>query len=97
MTESLREHLWRSWWHAKVEIIPDWMPKFPRPETKPSTVVRYGESYLRHSKGPRQGFSWDIYPDNMHSEELAIIAVASAPTPSLRNLIAVTEREQHGK
>jgi len=87
--ETMRKHMWCSWWHARVEIIPDWMPNFPRDNTKPKLVVRYGESYLRHSAGPKQGFFWDIYPDALHSEELAIIAVSECPTPSLRNLMLV--------
>ncbi len=94
MTESIREHMWCSWWHAKVEIIPDWMPNFPRPDTKPKLVVRYGDSYLRYSAGPQQGFFWDIYPDDMFSEELAIIAVSDAPAPSLRNLMKMEGYQQ---
>lgn len=92
MPESIQKYMWNSWWQARVEIIPDWMPNFPGPDTKPKLVVRYGESYLRYSAGPKQGFFWDIYPDAMHSEELAIIAVSGAPTPSLRNLMLMEGR-----
>ena len=88
MSKSIQKHMWNSWWHAKVEIFTDWMPPHPRPTTKPKlVVVRYGESYLRHSAGHRQGFFWDVGPDDMQSESLAIIAVANAPTPSLKNLM----------
>ncbi len=37
--------------------------------------------YLRYSKGPQQGFMWDIYGDNMLNNELALIALSQAPIP----------------
>lgn len=48
--------------------------------------VRYNDGteyppFLRYSCGPKQGFFWDIYGDDMHSVELAIIALSNAPYP----------------
>jgi hypothetical protein len=73
-------------WHEKCEIIPDYMPKYPREASRPSVQVRYndGSEYppmLRYSGGPKQGFFWDIYGDDMQTIELALIALSEAPTP----------------
>lgn len=76
-------------WKGQCEIIPDYMPPLPNKDTRPKLVVRirydgYGEehySYLRYSCGPRQGFFWDIYGDDLMSVELAILALHQAPTP----------------
>jgi hypothetical protein len=73
-------------WHEKCEIIADYMPKFPREDTRPTVQVRYndGTEYppmLRYSRGPKQGFFWDIYGEDMQTVELAIIALSKAPTP----------------
>ena len=42
-------------WHTQCEIIPDYMPPFPREDTRPSVVVRHNNgteypAYLRYSK-----------------------------------------------
>jgi len=73
-------------WHEKCEIILDYMPKYPREETRPTVQIRYndGSEYppmLRYSRGPKQGFFWDMYGEDMQSVELAILALAQAPTP----------------
>lgn len=68
-------------WHARCEIIPGYMPPYPKPSTKPTVVVRCGGSFLRYSRGPAQGFFWDCYGENMQSIELAIIALSRAPYP----------------
>lgn len=70
-------------WHEECEIITDYMPPFPGPETRPKCVVRYAPlgAFLRYSHGPRQGFFWDMYGDDMQSVELAVLALASAPAP----------------
>jgi|SRR5579859_4423315 len=70
------------YWRAQAEIITDYMPPHPRPETRPTCVVRFGKSFLRHSCGPRQGHFWDIYGDDYQSPELALLALASAPVPT---------------
>lgn len=73
-------------WHANCEIIPDYMPPYPRPETRPTVQVRYNNGtqyapFLRYSAGPKQGFFWDIYGDDMLTIELAIVALSIAPAP----------------
>ena len=70
-------------WHKGCEVIDGYMPPYPRPDTRPSCVVRYApfNCFLRYSKGPRQGFFWDTYGDAMDSIELALLALANAPAP----------------
>ena len=73
-------------WHKLCEIIPDYMPPNPSKDTLPTVQVRYndGTKYppmLRYSRGPRQGFFWDIYGEDMQTVELAIIALSQAPSP----------------
>lgn len=68
-------------WMQLVEIIPDYMPPYPRPETKPTCVVRFRDSFLRYSKGVRQGYFWDGCGDDMLSPEWALLAVLQAPVP----------------
>lgn len=80
-------------WHEKCEIIPDYMPEHPREETQPTVQIRYndGSKYppmLRYSRGPKQGFFWDIYGEDMQTVELAILALSQAPTP--RNVGPIT-------
>lgn len=38
-------------------------------------------SYLRYSKGPRQGYFWDCYGEDFINFELALIALSRAPIP----------------
>ena len=75
-------------WRQFCEVIPLYLPPFPRPDTRPICVVRYkreaAEWFLRYSKGPRQGFSWDIYGDDLLGAELALIALSAAPPPPIR-------------
>lgn len=73
-------------WHKDCEVIPDYMPPHPSPDTRPSVVVRHNNgtahpAFLRHSRGPKQGFFWDIYSDDMQEIELAILALSQAPYP----------------
>ncbi len=73
-------------WHKRCEIIPDYMPPFPRPDTQPEVCIRYNDGteyppFLRYSKGPKQGFFWDIYGDHFHDVPLAIVALSQAPAP----------------
>jgi hypothetical protein len=71
----------RDRWRKFAEIVPDYLPPHARPDTKPRCVVRYGDSFLRYSKGPLQGFGWDTYGDDMQSTELALMALLQAPVP----------------
>jgi hypothetical protein len=73
-------------WRQNATIMTDWMPPFPTEKTRPlRCVVVYidsnGSSYLNHSKGPRQGYYWDIGPDEMMRPEIALLALLRAPIP----------------
>ncbi len=85
-SEKLIEYLLDQQWHKKCEIIPDYMPPYPGEDTKPSVQIRYNDGsehppFLRYSKGPKQGFFWDIYGADFLNVELAIIALSKAPAP----------------
>lgn len=74
-------------WHKHCEIIPDFMPKFPREDTRPTVQVRFNDGSdnpprLRYSQGPKQGFFWDVYGEDMQTVELAVLALSQAPAPS---------------
>jgi hypothetical protein len=71
----------RDKWRRFAEIVPGYIPPFPSPDTQPTLVIRYGESFLRYSKGPRQGFFWDMYGDDFYTAELALVALLQAPVP----------------
>lgn len=84
--ERLKGYLLDQRWHANCEIILDYMPPFPKEDTRPTVKICYnnGKEYkpfLRYSHGPRQGFFWDIYGDDFQNEQLAIIALSQAPAP----------------
>lgn len=73
-------------WHKQCDIVPDYMPPFPREDTRPTVQVRFNNGseyppFLRHSCGPKQGFFWDIYGDDMQTVELAVLALSQAPAP----------------
>lgn len=68
-------------WRKFAEIIPKYMPPHPREDTRPRCVVRLGDSFLRHSAGPRQGYFWDMYGDDMRTPEMALLALLRAPIP----------------
>lgn len=73
-------------WHRDCEIVPDYMPPYPGKETRPAVVVRHKSGmFLRYSKGPRQGFDWDVYGDDMLTIDLAIVALSEAPDPGGRH------------
>ncbi len=88
-------------WRKHASIVVDWMPRFPQPDTKPICVVRIrgvrqdNESFLRYSKGPRQGFHWDVYPDHMLTPEVALVALLSAPVPPwlVKNYVLTSSAE----
>ncbi|UIF90919.1 hypothetical protein [Cupriavidus sp. UYPR2.512] len=90
---NLAEMLLDQPWHAQCEIIPHYMPRYPSPETKPEVQIRFNNGkehppFLRYSKGPAQGFFWDIYGEDFQSIELAIVALSRAPAP--RNVSPIT-------
>lgn len=76
----------RDRWRKFAEIVPGYTP---RPGAQPKVVVRYQESFLRYSKGPRQGFFWDTYGDDFLTAELALFALLQAPVPPF-----ICKREQ---
>lgn len=58
-------------WRKYCEIIPDESDA----RGKKIVVVRCREAYLRYSKGPKQGFFWDMYGDDMMTPEMALVAL----------------------
>ena len=68
-------------WRAEVVIHPKYMPKFPTEDTRPTVQVEYKGQFLRYSRGPRQGYFWDVYGEDMHTPELAFCALLEAPSP----------------
>jgi hypothetical protein len=73
-------------WMHECKIIPDYMPPYPRADTRSTCQVWYpykdgSETGLRYSKGPLQGYFWDNYGEDFHSPELALIALSQAPAP----------------
>lgn len=84
--QALVAQLLNQAWHKRCEIIEDYMPPYPRPDTRPRLVIRFNSTsdhkpFLRYSQGPRQGFLWDVYGDDFQTKELAVIALANAPAP----------------
>lgn len=74
-------------WQHECVIVPDYMPPLPRADTRPTCQVYWPEpngdkTWLRHSLGPLQGYSWDVYGDDFQSPELALIALSQAPPPT---------------
>lgn len=65
-------------WRRHAEIIPAYMPPFPRSDTKPICVVKLGGSFLRNA-GPH--YFWDMYGDDMRTSEAALLALMRAPIP----------------
>jgi hypothetical protein len=68
-------------WRKYAEIVPAYVPPFPDENTRPRCVVRLGRAFLRYSVGPRQGYMWDVYGDDMMTPELALMALLEAPVP----------------
>lgn len=90
---ELKKRLLDQDWHQKVTIILDYLPKYPRGDTRPIVAIRYEDGtehppFLRYSKGPKQGFFWDLYGEDFQSEALALIAINHAPHP--RNVGPIT-------
>lgn len=98
MDKLVRLLLTQHWMH-ECQIITDWMPNFPRPDTQPKCVVRYyyeganDDTFLRYSKGPLQGYFWDVYGEDFHSPELALLALSQAPAPPQIGRVILT----HGR
>lgn len=65
-------------WRRQAEIIPDYMPPFPRADTKPSCEVRIGNSFLRRAG---RFLFWDVYGTDFRTPEEALLALLDAPVP----------------
>lgn len=78
--ERLARNLLQFTWQRECQIIPEYMPPFPRGD-QPRCVVQHRERFLRYSRGPAQGYSWDCYGDDFLCPELALIAISQAPMP----------------
>lgn len=96
--ELLKSYLLEQPWHKQCEFIERYMPPFPRADTQPKFVVRYNDGtkyapFLRHSKGPRQGFGWDIYGDDLLNMPLAIIALSQAPAPPKCGVVIAADHD----
>jgi hypothetical protein len=80
---DIDQHTMANQWRADCEIIPDYMPPFPRPTTRPECQVRHKPSglFLRWSAGVRQGYFWDIYGENCIDPCRALLALVQAPPP----------------
>ncbi len=94
MDKLVRVLLTQHWMH-ECEIIPQYMPPFPDAETKPTCQVRYryesGETvFLRYGKGPLQGYFWDGYGEDMHSPEMALVAISQSPAPPRVQFVIAT-------
>jgi hypothetical protein len=85
MVEGLLRNSPHDWpnWRNLATILPEYLPPHPQPDTdtRPICVVQLGDSFLRYSRGPRQGHLWDVYGDDYHTPELAFIALLEAPLP----------------
>lgn len=82
-------------WQHECEINPCYLPPNPRPDTKPECQIHYKNKYgmysgLRYSKGPRQGYFWDVYGDDFYTPELALIALSKAPPPHSADILFPT-------
>lgn len=93
--QKLINYLLSQHWMHEVRIIPDYMPPFPREDTRPRCAVYFTykdgkEVGLRYSRGPLQGFGWDTYSDDFHSPELALIAISQAPAPPRVDVVIPT-------
>ena len=85
-------------WMHECKIVPDYMPPYPREDTQPTCQVIYTyesgtEVCLRYSVGPLQGYFWDIYGEDFHSPELALIALSQASPPPHIDVVIPT----HGR
>jgi hypothetical protein len=70
------------WWDM-VEIVLDYMPPYPRPDTKPTRVsLKCGENYLRDLGWGN--LIWNTHygeSSEFYTAERAILALMKAPVP----------------
>lgn len=85
-------------WKHECKIIPNYMPPFPSAATRPTCQIEYvykdgTRTGLRYSKGPLQGYFWDVYGDDFRSPEVALVALSQAPPPTHIDVVVST----HGR
>jgi len=68
-------------WRSLCKIDAAYVPPFADSKTSPRVIVRFNDSFLRYSAGPRQGYFWDVYGDDFLRVELALLSLAKAPPP----------------
>jgi hypothetical protein len=69
-------------WRKHATIIPAYRAPFASDDVPSRCVVKFGDGgFLRCFGGPRQGYFWDMYGDDMGSPELALMALLNAPVP----------------
>lgn len=93
--QKLINKLLNQHWMHECKIIPDYMPPFPNADTRPTCIIQYtyddgDTTCLRYSRGPMQGYFWDIYGEDFHSPELALAALIQAPAPTRVHAIIPT-------
>ncbi len=83
--DRMAKYLLREPWHKDCTILPDYVAPFAKEGARPKLIICFEfedqKVFLRHSLGPRQGFSWDCYGDDFQKMELALIALSQAPMP----------------
>jgi hypothetical protein len=85
----------RDQWRKHLTIEPKYVPE-RAPKTLPIVAVRFENWFLRYSKGPAQGFFWDIYGDDFQTTELAFMAVLQAPIPPTLIRRPLMEEQDNG-
>lgn len=79
-------------WRNECVIIPNYMPPYPRPETKPACVVFHlkTDSFLRFEDGTNnirsefsssENYFWDVYGTNFQTIEFANEALEKTSKP----------------
>nr|WP_250808433.1 hypothetical protein [Neorhizobium tomejilense] len=97
MVKLVNRLLSQHWMH-ECEIIPRYMPPNPGDDTRPTCQVRYTYedgtmAFLRYSKGPMQGYFWDMYGEDMGSPERALICISQSPAPPRVGVVIPTHGE----
>lgn len=82
----LNEHLSLPRWKRDILIIENYMPPYPDERTKPKTVIKYRNSFLRTSRGSWTGSFWDCYGADFHDLDLAFAEVLKCEAPDFLGL-----------
>lgn len=71
-------------WRKEVQFVEDYLPPFSGENHRPMKVVIYYpkfDSFLRYSRGPKQGYFWDVYGDDFMTVGLALLALRETNKP----------------